>query len=221
MHWLSLEPFGFLRKPCTTCELLPLSLFGNDCLPFFPSHHISHIAGIACLYSVSMEWLLEYFNDNVPLFVFCVEFYYQDPGLPGFEWHTLIFLVLSFTIFLHVCVCGSSNLWRISSILILLFLSPSSFGSSSCSSCLLFPWPLFYFTCIGDFPACITCVQCPERPEESIPGLELQLGCKSPHGCWKLNLGCLEEQNKWVFSPALLTITFLIWKHFFVLWNPF
>lgn len=114
-----------------------------------------------------------------------------------------------------MCVCGSYNLWRISSILILLFLSPSSSGSSSCSSCLLFPWSLFYFTCIGDFPACITCVQCPERPEESIPGLELQLGCKSPHGCWKLNLGRLEEQNPWAFSPALLTITFLIWKHFF------
>lgn len=95
-----------------------------------------------------------------------------------------------------------------------LFQAPSSFGSSSSfSSRLLFP--LFYFICIGDLPASITCVQCPERPEESIPGLEPQIGCKLPHGCWKLNLGHSEKQNLWAFSPVLPTITFLIWKHLF------
>jgi hypothetical protein len=46
---------------------------------------------------------------------------------------------------------------------------------------------------------CVQCLQKPEQQGARSPGLRLTDGCELPCGCWKQNLGSLEEQ------PVLLT----------------
>lgn len=166
MHLLSLGTSGFLRKPCRTFEMLPPSSFGNDCLPFFLSSHIMHIVGTMCTYDVSMGYLLQYFIDNVLFLFFSCGILLQD----------------IVCVCIHVCMfCATYG-----ESLHFLFLSPSlsvpppaPLGSSSHDHYVILHIQVICFhVCL-----CIICVQCPKRPAESTLDLELQIACKSPHGC--------------------------------------
>lgn len=59
----------------------------------------------------------------------------------------------------------------------------------------------FYFPCMNVLSACVyalhACGGVPQRPEESIgnPGTIVTGICELPCGCWKTNMGLLQEQQ--------------------------